>query len=73
VKDVDAENAPSTGALALLSWARADKDGFFSKIVPRVLQRLEKEAANDFDPEKEQAEAELERLDDLLKRAGDYL
>jgi hypothetical protein len=71
LKNVDAENAPSTGALALLSWARANKDDFFSKIVPRVLQHQEKHGPDD--PEKEEAEAEGMRIDDLMQRAGDFV
>jgi hypothetical protein len=71
LRNADTENAPSTGALALLSWARAHKDDFFSKIVPRVLQLQDKQPAKD--AQKEAAEAEHERIDDLLERAGEFV
>ncbi len=35
--DVDPTTAPSSGALALLRWARRNKNDFFEKVVPRAL------------------------------------
>jgi len=59
-KEVDLEKAPSTGAVALLEWARENKNDFFSKVVPRVIAQLEKQDALD---DAEEVEAmEIEKL-----------
>lgn len=66
--DTYTEDPPSTGAVALLEWARANKEDFFSKIVPKALQILKNQ------PDQDAAAAEMERLnrehsDNLFERA----
>ncbi len=63
--EVDPENAPSAGAVALLGWARSNKNDFFAKMVPRALSFLEKQ-----DPPQEHDQQELEEIEDLAAALG---
>ena len=63
--EVDPATAPSSGALALLKWARRNKNDFFAKIVPRAIA-----APNTQREEKAVADAEHRRIDRLADMLG---
>ncbi len=60
------EEPPSTGALALLKWARANQQDFFSKIVPKAIQIQEKQSGQDAEEDEIDRE-EVERIKKLFK------
>jgi hypothetical protein len=69
-EDINVADIPSAGALALLSWARANKDDFFGRILPRTLERMEKQQTK-VDAEADMERASREHIDYLMARAGE--
>jgi hypothetical protein len=63
VAGVEPQDAPSAGAWALLQWARANKDKFFERILPRSLQLSEKfMVQSQMVAEEDEAVANLEKV-----------
>jgi len=56
-KSVNAEDAPSLGAWALLQWARMNRNRFFEQVLPKA-KATEKEAAADRDRQEDEAQVE---------------
>jgi len=60
------DEPPSTGALGLLSWARAHRNDFYGKILPKALQLQDKRP----ETTKQQVEANLAHVRGLAERYG---
>jgi|GEM_PF-1607722 len=65
-KSVNAEDAPSLGAWALLQWARMNRNRFFEQVLPKA-KATEKEAAADRD--RQEDEAQVEEIHKLIDDA----
>ena len=51
---INVAEPPSTGAVALLTWARTNRDAFYSKILPRGLEQIEQQREKDEKTRKEE-------------------
>ena len=67
--DTNIEDAPSAGAVGLLIWARANKDSFYEKLMPKALSQLEKKP----DTAEEAKQANLAHAKNLWERTHHLL